>query len=419
MPFTHSKPSLRPFVFRLLAALLWLGGLGWSPTFAASGAVYKVNVSDVLQITVFGQPKEQAALSGLFPVGADGSIIYPIVGIIEVSGLTSQEIGQRVGAALAEHMPGLSVTAAVSQYAPVFVLGDIKAPGKYEYRPGMVVLELMALGGGAGKGEAPAVSAGMQMISTQQDYADLQIQIFSLDVKRARTDAELNNREFAFNPPASANRTERELHQQIIDGEKMLFTIRRNTLASEQRMLTAQADSYADEMDTLQQSIKLHDAEISLMEENVASNKSLVDRGLAAKSGLRELERGLSATRRDALQLASYLARARQNQLAMQQRIAALTEVRQNEAATVLQDIDLNLIRMKRKSASLLETLGEVAKSSGNIATTDMARKVLYTIMRNSSEGYKQLAANERSEILAGDILRVEFDMRSLGEPRT
>ncbi|MBK3744787.1 sugar ABC transporter substrate-binding protein [Paraburkholderia aspalathi] len=419
MPFTHSKPSLRPFVFRLLAALLWLGGLGWSPTFAASGAVYKVNVSDVLQITVFGQPKEQAALSGLFPVGADGSIIYPIVGNIEVSGLTSQEIGQRVGAALAEHMPGLSVTAAVSQYAPVFVLGDIKAPGKYEYRPGMVVLELMALGGGAGKGEAPAVSAGMQMISTQQDYADLQIQIFSLDVKRARTDAELNNREFAFNPPASANPAERALHQKIIDGEKTLFTIRRNTLASEQRMLVAQADSYNDEMETLRQSIKLHDAEILLMEENVASNKSLVDRGLAAKSGLRELERGLSSTRRDALQLASYLARARQNQLGVQQRIAALTEVRQNEAATVLQDIDLNLIRMKRKSASLLETLGEVAKSSGNIATTDMARKVLYTIMRNSSEGYQQLAANERSEILAGDILRVEFDMRSLGEPRT
>lgn len=395
-----------------LAGLLWLGTL---PALAAEAGGYRINPNDVLQITVFGQ----ADLTGQYPVGPDGSIGYPIVGNVAVSGMTPKEVGERLGKALAQHMPGLAVTATISQYAPVFVLGDIRTPGKYEYRPGMIALELLALGGGAGKGEAPSVTAGMQMISAQQEYADLQLQMFALQVKRARTEAELEGRPFEYGLPATANAQDEQQKQRVINGEMMLFEIRRNTLAAEERALQAQVESYSDEIRTLQESIRLHNDEIALLQENVNSSRTLVDRGLAAKTSLREMERELSSTRRDALELGSFLARARQNQLAVKQRIASLGDVRRNESAASLQEIDLNLARMKRKSQSLLDSMAEIAKASGNVSSADIARKMTFTVLRNDDNGYQEIAANERSEIRPGDILRVEFDLSKLTEPRS
>lgn len=380
------------------------------------GEPYQLGPNDVLQITVYGQP----SLTGIYPVDVDGNIGYPVIGTISLKGLTTAQIGEKIANALSQHIPGLTVTASVSQYAPVFVVGDVKAPGKYDFRPGMVALELMALGGGAGKGEAPAVTAGMQMISAQQEYADLQMQITTTNIRRVRLKAELDGTEFDYQLPqaTSTNAQSASLSQHMLDGEKTLFNVRRNNLAAERVALNAQSASYGDEIQTLQQSIKLHDTEIQLLQENVDSSKSLVDRGLAAKSNLRDMERDLSATRRDALELGSFLARARQNQLAVQQRIANLEEARKSEAATSLQELDLNIARMELRSNAQLQTMAEIAKSSGNISSSDMRQKLLFTISRNVNGTFEEINADERTKIRPGDILRIELDMSKLtGSP--
>ncbi len=377
---------------------------------------YQVGANDVLQITVYGQP----SLTGLYPVDVDGNIGYPVIGTIGIKGLTTAQISEKLGQALSQHIPGLTVTVSISQYAPVFVMGDVKAPGKYDFRPGMVALELMALGGGAGKGEAPAVTAGMQMISAQQEHADLQMQITTTNIRRVRLKAELDGTAFDYQLPQTtpANGQAASLSQHMLEGEKTLFNVRRSNLAAERDALNAQSASYGDEIETLQQSIKLHDAEIQLLQENVESSKSLVDRGLAAKSNLRDMERDLSATRRDALELGSFLARARQNQLAVQQRIANLEEARRSEAATSLQELDLNIARMELRSNAQLQTMAEIAKSSGNIASSDMRQRLLFTISRNVSGSFEEIKADERTRIRPGDILRIELDLSKLtGSP--
>ncbi|WP_433849697.1 polysaccharide biosynthesis/export family protein [Brucella pseudogrignonensis] len=401
-----------PSLFRstlLATAIAW----SFATVAIAEGQGYAAGSNDVLQITVYGQP----ALTGLYPIDTEGNIGYPVVGNIAVAGLTMPQISEKIAAALSQHIPGLTVTATINQYAPVFVVGDVKVPGKYEFRPGMVVLELMAIGGGTGKGEAPAVTAGMQLITAQQDYADLQMQMTQASIRRVRLQAELNGIDFDYQLPEQtpANKQTSNLTKQMAAGEKTLFDVRRNNLNAERSALQAQSASYGDEIETLKQSITLHDAEIKLLEENVQSSKTLVERGLAAKSNLRDMERDLSSTRRDALELASFLARARQSQLAVQQRIANLEEARRSEAATSLQEIDLNLARMESRANAQLQTMAEIAKSSGNISSSDMRRKLVFTISRNVSGVFEDFAANERTEIRPGDILRIELDMSKLG----
>ena len=395
------------------AGLIFLGST--TLAYAKDPQAYRIGANDIVQITVYGQP----ALTGPFPVDVDGNIGYPVIGNIAIGGLTATEVGSKISKALAEHIPGLTVTASINQYAPVFIVGDVRSPGKYEYRPGMVALELMALGGGAGKGEAPTVTSGMQLISAQQEYADLQLQITSLSIRRVRVEAELKGNDFIYSLPdkPGPNTNDDALNMRILDGEKTLFDVRRNNLAAERQALKAQVSSYSDEIRTLQESIKLHDTEIQLLQENVDASKSLVARGLAAKSSLREMERDLSATRRDALELASFLARARQNQLAVQQRIVNLEDIRRSEAASALQDIDLNIARMERRSAAQLQTMAEIAKSSGNMSTADMMRKLDFTVSRNIDGTFTEMTADQTTEIRPGDILRVELDLKKLAVP--
>ncbi|WP_273793537.1 polysaccharide biosynthesis/export family protein [Brucella anthropi] len=410
-----SHSSIRNRIGMHLRATMFSGIVLWGGSFGAfaDGQAYRVGANDVLQVTVYGQP----SLTGIYPVDVDGNIGYPVVGNISVTGLTTNEISEKLAGSLSQHIPGLTVTATISQYAPVFVVGDVKAPGKYQFRPGMVVLELMALGGGAGKAESPALTAGMQLIAAQQEYVDLQMQITAMAIRRARFEAELSGTEFNYDLPKKtpANKDTAALTQQMLDGERTLFNVRRNNLAAERQALEAQVASYGDEIQTLQQSIKLHDTEIQLLQENVDSSKSLVDRGLAAKSSLRDMERDLSATRRDALELASFLARARQNQLAVQQRIANLDETRKSEAATSLQEIDLNMARMERRSSAQLQTMAEIAKSSGNISSSTLRQKLVFSISRNVNGSFQDIVANERTEVKPGDILRVELDMSRIG----
>src|SRR5690606_19311027 len=123
---------------------------------------------------------------------------------------------------------------------------------------------------------------------------------------------------------------------------------------------------YADEIETITESIRLHGEEIELLNEDVASTRQLVERGLTAKSNLREVERQLSATRRDALELGSFLARAQQNLLSLGQRRLALKEERRNEAAAQLVAVELVIGRKEAQRQALLETMTELASSGQN-----------------------------------------------------
>ncbi len=83
----------------VLSGLLLLGG---SFGALADGQAYRVGPDDVLQVTVYGQP----SLTGLYPVDVDGNIGYPVVGNISVTGLTTNEISEKIAGSLSQHIPG-------------------------------------------------------------------------------------------------------------------------------------------------------------------------------------------------------------------------------------------------------------------------------------------------------------------------
>ena len=138
--------KLKPIIFVFLTIGVFV--LAKCPLFAAT-AKYKLQPSDVLNITVHGQPD----LTTKTRVTTDGYISFPLLGKVTAGGLTVQELEESLKASLEKgYLVNAQVLIFIEQYHPrqVSVVGEVTKPGKYDMteEKDMTLLEMLALAGG-------------------------------------------------------------------------------------------------------------------------------------------------------------------------------------------------------------------------------------------------------------------------------
>jgi polysaccharide export outer membrane protein len=130
----------------LLCLLLWL-----SP--AARAQDYLIQKGDTLDVSVLEDP----GLNRQALVRPDGKISLPLAGAIDAAGLTPEALQTRVRAALRRDFvepPTVTVSLlsmapeSAKQKTPIYVLGEVRAPGRYEVDLPMDALQALALAGG-------------------------------------------------------------------------------------------------------------------------------------------------------------------------------------------------------------------------------------------------------------------------------
>ncbi len=374
---------------------------------AADGTNYKVATGDVLTISVYGDP----GLTGLFPVSADGTIGYPLLGNVNVVDQTVNEIGARISRDLASHVANRSVAVAVKEYAPIFVVGDVQKPGKYEYRPGMIVLELFALGGGLRELNAQRDTSGIQLISAQQEYEDMSMQLLSQDIRRVRLEAELNDTEFEYKGDEIGLVRDRTALEKIVESEKSLFRLRLSAQQDEKTNLEVQRQNFIQEIDTLQKSNVMRTQQLELLDMDVNASKELVTRGAASESALRERKRELLSMNQQVLESTSFLARAQQNKSEVERRILELKSKRHNDAATELRETSLDIMRLKKKLAFSLQSMAEIGSTARRVSSLEDMIQTKFFIVRQVAGTYRETAADEHTQVRAGDVVRVRLSV--------
>jgi protein involved in polysaccharide export with SLBB domain len=134
---------LRNLVGVLLMLLLAL------PAATALAQEYTVRKGDVLDVLVIGEPE----FTRLVTVTQEGTIFIPLVGNVQVEGLTLKQVEERLTQLIRRYVrePRVVVTlrAPTTERDYVYVLGQVARPGPYEYRRGWTVAELLAQAGGA------------------------------------------------------------------------------------------------------------------------------------------------------------------------------------------------------------------------------------------------------------------------------
>ncbi|TWF48098.1 polysaccharide biosynthesis/export family protein [Neorhizobium alkalisoli] len=375
------------------------------PASASKMPSYTVGAGDVLMITVYGD----AGLTGLFPVSAEGVIGYPLLGNVDVAGKTVDEIGAQISRDLADHVPNRSVAVAIKEYAPIFIVGDVQKPGRYEYRPGMIVLELFALSGGLREPTARTDMSSIQLISAQQEYEDMSLQLLSQDVRRVRLEAERNNVAFEYNSNGPGLVRDATTLEKIVESEKSLYKLRLSVLQDERTNLEVQKQNFVQEIDTLQKSNVMRNEQFQLLGLDVNASEELVSRGAASQSALRERKRELLAMNQQLLESTSFLARARQNKNEVERRILELENKRNNDAATELREIELDMVRLRRKMTFSLQTMAEIGATSRRVTSLEQMIQTKFSIVRQLSGEYGETDAGEQTPIRAGDVIRVSL----------
>jgi len=118
--------------------------MGIPPTM---GQQYTVAPGDVIDISVLNEP----TVSGGFIVDPDGKIALPLVGPLSVSGLTLDQVTQKVTEALKTYLRDPRVTVALKSGAQnnfVSLLGQVDKPGSYKMERGWTLADLIAAAGG-------------------------------------------------------------------------------------------------------------------------------------------------------------------------------------------------------------------------------------------------------------------------------
>lgn len=110
------------------------------PTYA-----YALSGGDRLRVVVFGDP----SLGGEFTIGGSGFISLPLIGEVDVRGLTSTQLQERIAARLADgYVKDPRVAVEVLTTRPFYILGEVNRPGQYPFANGLTVLGAVAQAGG-------------------------------------------------------------------------------------------------------------------------------------------------------------------------------------------------------------------------------------------------------------------------------
>jgi polysaccharide biosynthesis/export protein len=140
----------------LFAALLAITsacstGLGDLPPMADTrpGEI-RLATGDELRIVIPGLSGVDAAANSAFVINDRGEVSLPVLGSVPAAGLTLSELEKAIATKLVagEYLVSPSVSIQPVKLRPVYVTGEVRNPGEYQYRPGMAVLAAVSAAGG-------------------------------------------------------------------------------------------------------------------------------------------------------------------------------------------------------------------------------------------------------------------------------
>lgn len=106
---------------------------------------YTLAGADRVRVVVFGNPN----LGGDFTVNGGGAISLPLIGEVDVRGLTSTQLQARIATQLADgYVKDPRVTVEVLTTRPFYILGEVNKPGEYPFANGLTVSAAVAQAGG-------------------------------------------------------------------------------------------------------------------------------------------------------------------------------------------------------------------------------------------------------------------------------
>lgn len=373
-------------------------------------ADYVVRADDKLKIRIFQFPE----LSGEYTVSATGMISIPPMGELSVSGLSasgvSKEISSRfIGAGISDK-PGATVE--VLQSRPIYVLGDVQRPGEYTYRHGVTVLQAISLAGGWFRINDPELMRlDREAITINGDMRNLLTRYYHLVAEQARLSAELvlsSDVEFPIELTrrAQADRT----LAQLLDEERSFLRINVKAFKSQLDSLDKTRSLYEKGIEAVSSQIQANHLQSQSIDKELGAVKGLLARGLSPISPKWNLERMQSQVEIATQGYQTIILRAQQNITEVEQKLFELKNDRQARLTKELQQTRLNLDEVAIRFDTSRKLMAQAQLATPRLVSDapDITEGRSLTVVRLNDGKAATIDADENTELLPGDVLKVE-----------
>ncbi|MGO7092648.1 polysaccharide biosynthesis/export family protein [Rhizobium leguminosarum] len=407
MNLSHRAPH--PF-FRatfVISALALLAG-AVSPALADSAPLApqtKIRLTVVQWMPSKGQFERWDAIGGEYTVSDAGEVSLPFLGSQSVGNLDNASLTNEIAKRLQAKM-GLAQTPAVTidvlDYPPIYVVGDVTTPGQYSFRPGLTVLQSLAMSGGPRRAKEEQQTHSIQIVG---ELREIDHSILRSTARLARLQAEMDGaNEITFDQTTDVDQ---QFAAGIYNEERIIFRARANALERQSRAFTELRDLLTTEISTLEEKLAGADDNIKSVEDQLVSVKSLVQKGLTISSRQMDLERLLTTYRSDKLDLVTAVMRGRQAISETTRNLEGLYDARRSEVATEAQSERASLDQFKLKRETLQKLLIADLGSYDSVKSLTDDLPLTFSVTRRNAGQINQFQASETTALAPGDVVRV------------
>jgi polysaccharide export outer membrane protein len=369
----------------------------------ASPALSEILIArgDTVHVSIAEAPK----LGGDSKVDAEGNIVLPQLGSVQVAGMGLDAARARVEAELVKRdiLKAPTVLVEIAKYRPFYVGGKVARPGAIDYEPGLTVRHALILAGGAGRSDEDR-PLSLDVPGLKAKWQTTSYQLLDVNSRIARLEAELVRNEHAQIAVAPGVVPEPDA-QALASLDRKILLDRLQTWSGSQAHLRDGITLLDLEIDVLGQQASLQDKERDIDSQQVDAAQKLVDKGLMPLPRLQELQHEQSRATRDLLENRAYIARARQNRSSAEYELNSADIKWRIDIRQQLREAMLDRVRLK---AELDALSAEILNAGVSLSEAETASIRLVVVIYRTAEGREEtLKAQMDTEVLPGDVVDV------------
>ncbi|QGY02748.1 sugar transporter [Methylobacterium mesophilicum SR1.6/6] len=379
---------------------------------------YLLGPQDRINIRVYdlrrntGEAYSWVALNGQFLVAADGTVSLPIIGQIKAEGGTPGDLATAIGVALKQaadlaERPAASVE--VATYRPFYITGAVQQPGKYEYQPGLTVIQAVSTAQGFVRGSDP-LAMQRNALTSRGETQTLAAERVALITRLERLDAEIAGADTITIAEELKNNSDKTRVAQAIRDEQLIFETRRNATKAEVLAIQRNIDTLKSELTvleskskTLDRQLELSQSELNLVSDLVSKGLSIAPRRLAAQQSQASFESNRLDVQVAMLRAQQSLARAERDIIDLR---ARFRREALSEAAETRQKLALNEEKARTAENLLSNAESQMLSSTSDAFGNTVAR---FEITRGIDGAAKTWVVSEDTSVEPGDVVKVSL----------
>lgn len=401
-------PLLRQYrsFFAALVSLITLTSVALGQPVSPDG--YRITIGDELEFDILDDNDPPVR----FVVGSNGLVQLPYIGGIRVGDVTLGAARQLITETYVQReiFVAPTVELSVASFRPIFVLGDVRSPGKYDFQPFLTAEQAAGLAGGTVVSANNEEARVLERRSLEGTLTGLDADLARLAVQFARVQAQLRSEtEVSWQdvPVAVKNVIARDMFDALKPSEDDIITLDSRNRDTQRKLTRDAATEAESRIALIDQRESVLQASLTSRKEEQNRLKTLMERGLTTQGNVAEADRSVAGQESEILMLQEQRSSALVQLNDLRSQLLQGDTVWEKSLITESQNFRSNIEKLLSQRISIEDRLLLLQQwmSAGSGAMAEIL--VNYSVRRRAETGIVTLRIAGSDELVPGDQLLI------------